>query len=172
MKRIAPLALVFLFALACKNEENSYDQRVPQNVTKQIKEKKAAEVPAAAKPAGSTLAASSEAANAASPQKVELGDGLSYTIITQGTGDGLKAGDSPKLKTVLTTPEGKAIWQGDFAFTIGSGMAVKGFDKGVVGMKTGEKRTIFVPAAMGYGAAGKPPSVGPNQDLVFTVERQ
>jgi FKBP-type peptidyl-prolyl cis-trans isomerase 2 len=37
------------------------------------------------------------------------------------------------------------------AFTLGSGMVIKGFDDGVTGMTIGEKKTINIPAAEAYG---------------------
>ena len=37
------------------------------------------------------------------------------------------------------------------AFEIGSGMVIKGFDEGVMGMVMGEKKTVHIPAAEAYG---------------------
>lgn len=36
-------------------------------------------------------------------------------------------------------------------FTVGSGQVIEGFDKAVVGMKVGEKKTVNIPAAEAYG---------------------
>lgn len=36
-------------------------------------------------------------------------------------------------------------------FEVGSGMVIQGFDKGVTGMKVGEKRTINIPVEQAYG---------------------
>lgn len=47
---------------------------------------------------------------------------------------------------------------------------IPGFAAGLVGMQPGGIRTIFIPAAQGYGAAGSPPSIPPNSDLVFQVQ--
>ena len=40
-------------------------------------------------------------------------------------------------------------------FTVGAGQMIVGFDKGVVGMKVGETRTLTIPAAEGYGEWSK-----------------
>jgi FKBP-type peptidyl-prolyl cis-trans isomerase FkpA len=55
-------------------------------------------------------------------------------------------------------------------FTIGGGRVISGFDQGVAGMKVGGKRTILIPSAMGYGAAGSGTKIPPNTGLVFEVE--
>jgi FKBP-type peptidyl-prolyl cis-trans isomerase len=47
---------------------------------------------------------------------------------------------------------------------------IPGFAAGLVGMQPGGIRDIFIPAAQGYGAAGSPPSIPANADLVFTVQ--
>ena len=57
-----------------------------------------------------------------------------------------------------------------FEFTLGAGQVIAGWDKGIVGMKVGEKKPLTIPSADGYGAAGRPPTIPPNATLIFDVE--
>ena len=58
-----------------------------------------------------------------------------------------------------------------YAFKLGAGQVIPGFDQGVTGMKVGGKRTVTIPAALGYGSAGAGGgAIPPNAALVFDLE--
>jgi FKBP-type peptidyl-prolyl cis-trans isomerase FkpA len=100
---------------------------------------------------------------------------LSTTDSVVGTGTQATAGKTATvtytgwLYTDTGDHKGAQFDAGSFFFVLGSGSVVAGFDQGVTGMKVGGKRTILIPASLGYGATGRG-SIPPNSGLVFDVQ--
>jgi FKBP-type peptidyl-prolyl cis-trans isomerase len=100
--------------------------------------------------------------------------GLKYVDSVVGTGDMPQA-----TQSVVVNYTGKLASDGKvFDTTTGRGPAtfplnrvIPGFSEGILGMKTGGKRTIYIPAALAY--AGNPPGgsgIPANADLIFDIE--
>lgn len=57
-----------------------------------------------------------------------------------------------------------------FAFVLGEGQVIPGWDQGVAGMRVGGRRTLLIPAALAYGSRGAGGVIPPGASLVFDVE--
>lgn len=116
---------------------------------------------------------------AAPGKKVTTDSGLSYVIQKEGNGTVAEKG---KLVVVHYTgwldqngEKGKKFDSSvdrnqPFSFPLGASRVIKGWDEGVAGMKVGEKRTLIIPAELGYGARGAGDVIPPNAKLIFDVE--
>ena len=101
--------------------------------------------------------------------------GLQYWDITVGTGAAAAAGKTVKVHYTGWLTNGKkfdsSLDRGEpFAFSLGAGQVIKGWDEGVAGMKIGGKRQLKIPPELGYGARGAGNAIPPNSTLIFDVE--
>ncbi|MFC5525654.1 FKBP-type peptidyl-prolyl cis-trans isomerase [Rhodanobacter ginsengisoli] len=109
-------------------------------------------------------------------------DKLSMIDTTVGTGAEAKAGmkvtvqytgwlydDSAKDKHGTQFDSSRDHGE-PFSFVLGAGNVIDGWDQGVAGMHVGGKRTLLIPASLGYGAEGAGGDIPPNASLVFDVE--
>ena len=98
--------------------------------------------------------------------------------------DDLVVGDGPEAAAGMmvtvdyagvswsTGDEFDASWNRNdtFAFDLGAGQVIGGWDQGVQGMRVGGRRRITIPPDLGYGAAGAGGVIGPDETLVFVVD--
>ena len=105
--------------------------------------------------------------------------GLQYEDTTPGTGAEAKAGQEVRVHYTGWLYNGgqqgakfdSSLDRGDpFAFSLGAGMVIKGWDEGVAGMKVGGKRNLIIPPQLAYGAGGCGGVIPPNATLKFDVE--
>jgi peptidylprolyl isomerase len=101
--------------------------------------------------------------------------GLSYTDLVKGSGAAPVSGKSVTVHYTGWLEDGKkfdsSLDHGQpFTFRIGAGEVIPGWDEGVMSMRVGGKRKLFIPAQLGYGAAGAPGAIPPNANLIFEVE--
>jgi FKBP-type peptidyl-prolyl cis-trans isomerase len=57
-----------------------------------------------------------------------------------------------------------------FRFPVGTGQVIKGWDKGVLGMKIGGSRRLVIPADMAYGDSGAGGVIPPGATLIFDID--
>jgi FKBP-type peptidyl-prolyl cis-trans isomerase FkpA len=57
-----------------------------------------------------------------------------------------------------------------FPFVLGTGNAIQGFHRGVLGMRVGGRRRIVIPPELAYGNSPHSASIRANETLLFEVE--
>lgn len=123
---------------------------------------------------------SGDASNRGKP-KVTIPDGappkqLEEKELIEGTGPEAKSGDKVTVQYVgVNYKNGKefdASWnRGEpYPFTLGASEVIPGWDQGVEGMKVGGRRELIIPPELGYGESGFPPTIPPNETLVFVID--
>ncbi|MBK9107825.1 MAG: FKBP-type peptidyl-prolyl cis-trans isomerase [Saprospiraceae bacterium] len=103
--------------------------------------------------------------------------GLRYIVHEAGNGAKAQAGSPVSVHYYGTLMDGTRFddsWsRGDaFKFMLGQGQVIPGWDEGVANLNEGAKATLIVPAALGYGAEGAPPTIPGNSELMFYIEVQ
>ncbi len=102
------------------------------------------------------------------------GNGLIIRDDVVGTGDQAIPGAMLTVNYVGTLSDGTKFDSSydrnqPFTFTFGVGQVIPGWERGLVGMKVGGKRTLVIPSGFAYGEKGIGP-IPPNATLVFQVE--
>jgi len=112
-------------------------------------------------------------------QEKTTASGLRYTDTKAGSGKTATAGRDVEVHYTgwiyLDGLKGKQFdssrGRGPFAFPLGAGRVIKGWDEGVAGMKEGGRRTLIIPPQLAYGERGAGGGIiPPNATLLFEVE--
>ncbi|MFN8133412.1 MAG: FKBP-type peptidyl-prolyl cis-trans isomerase [Solirubrobacteraceae bacterium] len=129
---------------------------------------------------GTAAAGTATAAGAAKAPAIPFPSGpapkrLVVKDLKTGTGAVAKPGDLVTVNYVGASLSTKKVFDQSFGkepfiFGLGASQVIKGWDQGVAGMKVGGRRLLVIPPALGYGASGQPPSIKPNETLVFVVD--
>ena len=95
--------------------------------------------------------------------------------LTSGNGASPKTGDTVTVHYTGWLTDGtkfdSSVDRDDpFAFVLGAGQVIRGWDEGVATLKIGDKARLTIPPEMAYGADGYPGAIPPNATLIFEVE--
>lgn len=95
--------------------------------------------------------------------------------IVAGTGDSPKKGETVSVHYTGWLTDGTKFDSSvdrdePFAFVLGTGQVIRGWDEGVATMRVGDKARLTIPPELAYGQAGFPGAIPPNATLVFEVE--
>ena len=100
--------------------------------------------------------------------------GLQLVDLTTGTGREAQVGETAVVHytgwlTNGTKFDSSKDRNKPFAFQLGAGRVIKGWDEGVVGMKIGGIRKLIIPPHLGYGSRGAGHVIPPNATLIFEI---
>ncbi len=108
------------------------------------------------------------AKNKSAPGVLEIEQGkLQYLILEKGTGKEVELTFSPVIRYTGKFIDGKVFGESKEDEVISLEETLEGFRKGIVGMKEGEKRRLFIHPECGYGNSGFLP---PSSLLTFDIE--
>ncbi len=99
-------------------------------------------------------------------------------IVTQpGTGPNAKPGQQVTVAYRGTLLDGKEFDASakhaggtPFAFVLGRGQVIPGWDDALQQLSKGSKATVLIPSSLAYGKAGSPPAIPANSPLRFDIE--
>ncbi len=100
---------------------------------------------------------------------------LKYEDLKEGTGAEAKKGDTVDVEYTGWLTNGTEFDSSrkhgePLTLTLGKTSVIKGWHEGIVGMKVGGKRKLFIPPELAYGPDGRPPVIPGNATLIFEIE--
>ncbi len=98
-------------------------------------------------------------------------------ILNETVGNGLEVKNHSKLSVhYIGRLEDNTVFDSSydrgqlFDFQIGVRQVILGWETGLLGMKEGGKRTIFIPYELAYGESGAGSLIPPKSNLIFEIE--
>lgn len=104
---------------------------------------------------------------------VTLRDGLQYKVMTQGKGAKPTANDRVTVHysgTLIDGTEFDSSYKRGQPVTFPVNGVIPGWTEALKLMKVGSTWMLYIPSSLAYGEQGAPPSIGPNQTLLFKVQ--
>lgn len=92
---------------------------------------------------------------------------LQFVITHEGSGSEVGPDSIPLIHYKGTLLDGTTFAHSDNPLPLPMNQSIPGFARGLVGMKEGEKRTLYIHPELAYGISGNLP---PNSLLIFEVE--
>lgn len=112
------------------------------------------------------------AANKTKPGVITLPDGLQYKIISQGSGKKPTINDSVTVDyagSLIDGTEFDSSYKRGQPATFPVSGVIQGWTEALQLMPVGSTWELYIPPTLAYGSAGAPPTIGPNQALIFKV---
>ncbi|MFD5034951.1 FKBP-type peptidyl-prolyl cis-trans isomerase [Streptomyces sp. NPDC058220] len=100
---------------------------------------------------------------------------LKVDVLSEGDGATVKKGDAIQVNYLGQSWDSDKPFDNSFDrkqpfdLTLGAGMVIQGWDKGLEGQKVGSRVELGIPPELGYGAQGQG-DIKPNSTLVFVVD--
>ena len=113
------------------------------------------------------------AANKIKPNVITLTDGLQYKILIEGKGVRPTAKDRVTVHYAGTLINGKEFdssYKRGQPATFPVNAVIRGWIEALQLMPVGSTWELYIPSVLAYGENGAPPSIGPNEVLIFKVE--
>lgn len=109
------------------------------------------------------------------PSAKKSNTGIRYIEIERGSGETINRGDLVSVLYVGRFLSGETFDQKidpnePLQFRVGRSKVIRGWDHILQIMRPGDKWLVIVPPELAYGTKGRPPMVGPNKTLVFTMQ--
>ena len=101
--------------------------------------------------------------------------GLTYLITKKGTGRQPKTGETVVIHYTGMLTSGVKFdssldRSGPFAFKLGVGQVIKGWDEGVAKLRVGDQAILVIPSTLAYGSKGAGDVIPPDSKLIFLIE--